>query len=517
MPEKTIIQAQLFERRHPDYQAMKPHWDFVESTYRGGRSWFGPNIFKYIKEGDKEFADRLDRAYRFNHTREVVDLITKYVFKGMILRAGDTPDVVKAFWKKATKRGADMDTLMREASRMSSIYGRPYIVVDTTARAPEEGGSVTVADEKKMAARVYAYLVKPQNVLDMSFDEAGDLNWILLYESKRDDANFLTDGFLDQDHFRLWTRNDWTLYRTVEVEAKGRGKKTELKVEIVDRGDHGLGVVPVIPVVDRETEEEYYAPGMVDDIAYLDRAVANYLSNLDAIIQDQTFSQLVIPAQNLMPGDDDYKKVLELGTKRIFVYDGEGGTGPEYISPDPKQAQIILSAITKIITEIYHTVGMAGERTKMDNAAGIDNSSGVAKAYDFDRMNTMLKAKADRLQDAENAIVRLVMAWNSQAEPERDFVSYPSEFDTRGLYDEFEIANRLSLLAAPDELRRHQMSVLVEKLFPQLPKDIKDKLMSELAAWPPEAPEVATPALIDRTKPVVENKQGQNNKDIKED
>jgi hypothetical protein len=38
---------------------------------------------------------------------------------------------------------------------------------------------------------------------------------------------------------------------------------------------------------------------LIADIAYLDRAAANYLSNLDAIIQDQTFSQLVIPAEAL--------------------------------------------------------------------------------------------------------------------------------------------------------------------------------------------------------------------------
>jgi hypothetical protein len=50
--------------------------------------------------------------------------------------------------------------------------------------------------------------------------------------------------------------------------------------------------------------------------------------------------------------------------------------------------------VNKIIGEIYHSVGMAGERTKQDNAMGIDNSSGVAKAYDFERMNAMLATKA---------------------------------------------------------------------------------------------------------------------------
>ncbi|EIX4100789.1 hypothetical protein MJ664_004235, partial [Cronobacter sakazakii] len=71
----------LVERRHPEYLKKKEHWDFLASTYAGGRAWFTDNIFRYFKEGDQEFKERLERAYRFNHTREVVNLINKYLFK----------------------------------------------------------------------------------------------------------------------------------------------------------------------------------------------------------------------------------------------------------------------------------------------------------------------------------------------------------------------------------------------------------------------------------------------------
>jgi RNA polymerase sigma factor (sigma-70 family) len=98
-----------------------------------------------------------------------------------------------------------------------------------------------------------------------------------------------------------------------------------------------------------------------------------------------------MPAQGVNAGDEAYDKILELGTKRIFIYDGEGGTQPFYLSPDVKQAELILKVVNKIIAEIYHSVGLAGERTKDDNAQGIDNSSGVAKAYDFERVNSLLK------------------------------------------------------------------------------------------------------------------------------
>lgn len=534
----TQIDPNLFNRRHPTYDGLQAHWDFVEKTYHGGRAWFKDNVFKYVREGDTEYEERVKRSYRFNHTREVVDLITKYVFKTEIDRSEDVPEELRLFWKKATRGGEGIETLMRQVDRAVSIYGQPYVVIDSTA-VVGSNGKLSKKQMKEQKARVYAYVVRPQDVLDLSFDEHGELNWVLMHEFKRNDANFFDKDHDLYGHYRLWTRDETMLYRVRMPKATETGANVVMKqvgtmpfrpsaasasetaarpmiTEEMSRVPHGLGIVPVIPVRDRESDSLYNAPALIDDIAYLDRAVANYLSNLDAIIQDQTFSTLTIPVQSLEMAEDAYTKLVELGTKRLFAWDAEGGVGPEYISPDPQQAGIILEVITKIITEIYHSIGMAGERTKMDNAAGIDNSSGVAKAYDFDRMNTMLKAKADRLASAENKIARIVMAWHGKSAYEEEPVSYSDDFDVRSLYDEFDVANRLTLLSAPDQLRRYQFLRLIDKLFPQLKKDLKKKIEKELQEWPIEEEVEVTStkaSLKSQEKPAAENKQGQNNKE----
>lgn len=475
--EHTANQKKLkafLERRHPEYQKMLPHWEFLEASYEGGRSWFDTNIFRYIKEGDTEFSDRLKRAYRFNHTREVVDLVDKHLFKQVVARSEDAPESVKRFWKEATLGKLSVKDFMRRVSNKSSILGRVWVVVDST----NDAQTVSIADAKKSDARTYAYVVSPQHVMDMSLDSAGELNWILIHEQVRDDEDPIESSGKMSDRFRLWTRDDWTLFNVV---VDGR------KVTIEQEGpySHGLGVVPVFAADNVMSDEPYTSPALIDDIAYLDRAVANYLSNLDAIIQDQTFSQLAMPAQAVEPGTDAHKKLVELGTKRIFTYDGEGGT-PFFLSPDVKQAELIMTAINKIIGEIYHTVGLAGERTKDDNSQGIDNSSGVAKAYDFERVNSLLAAKADSLEVIENKLVALVAKWNGEEGGINGrLVSYPDNFDVRGLHDEFEIAARLSLIEAPDSVRRKQMESVVDKLFPQLAKDLRDKMIAELKDWPP--------------------------------
>ncbi|KVH64520.1 hypothetical protein WS89_04345 [Burkholderia sp. MSMB1072] len=479
--QKTL--QQFIARRHPLYEAMKAHWDFLEETYEGGRAWFVANLHRYIKEGEKEYEDRLARAYRFNHSREVVDLLDKYVFKMEIQRNEDAPDYVQRFWKRATLSDLPITEFMKRVSNRTSTFGRVWIVVDSTKSDEVQ----TIADEKATDSRVYAYIIKPQHALDMSFDQFGKLNWILFYETERDDGNPITSSGNVMERYRLWTRDSSQLFR---VEYK-RGKPIIIEDAPVK---HGLGVVPVFWADNMISDDVYTSPALIADVAYLDRAVANYLSNLDAVIQDQTFSQLTIPSQAIESGTEGYDKLVEMGTKRIFAYDGSGGGKPEFISPDVKQAELILQVVSKIINEIYHSVGLAGERTKQDNSQGIDNSSGVAKAYDFERVNSLLAAKADALEAAERKLCELAARWNGEEidiapnaalVEERQMVSYPKDFDVRGLYDEFDIAARLSLIEAPDSVRRQQMEAVIRKLFPMIKQDLIGAMKADLKNWPP--------------------------------
>lgn len=459
----------LTERRHPEFAKKESHWNFLEACYEGGRDWFDDNIFQYMKEGGTEYKDRIERAYRFNHTKEVVDLVSKYIFKAKIHRnLDDADDRVKAFWDRSSKGGSPIKKFIRQIEKESSIYGRIWVVIDNN----NDGSVQTEKDLEENDIRDYAYTVKPQHALDMSYDDNGELNWILLMETSRDDEDPFESSGEERSRFRLWTREEWILIESVDD-----------KVELIDSNTHDLGKVPVFAVDHNDSEEPYSSPALIGDIAYLDRAVANYLSNLDAIIQDQTFSQLAMPAQGLLPGEKAYTKLIEMGTKRIFVYDGEHGGQPFYLSPDPRQAQLIVTVVTKIINEIYHSVGMAGERTKQDNAVGIDNSSGVAKAYDFERVNALLTSKAASLQRAEVKMIDLVLRWNGiekEYEELDALVTYPETFDVRGLADEFDIANQLMLIEAPIEMRKEQLKALVDKLFPRIKKDIKSKMVSEI-------------------------------------
>jgi hypothetical protein len=488
----------FLRRRHPEYDDVEESAEFLQETYAGGRDWFGENIHRYIKEGDQEFKDRTDRAYRFNHTREVVDLVDKHLFKLEINRSEDAPESLKKFWEKATLTGLSMKEFAKTISKNASINGRHFVVVDSNAASKV----ISKKDAKAANIQTYVYSVLPQHVLDIGYSEFGEMEWILIQENIRDDGDPITATGQVLPQYRLWTKKFSQLFK-VEGDINGKDEKN-IKVSPQKPVDHNLGVVPVVPCDNVISEELYTSPALIADVAYLDRAVANYLSNMDAIIQDQTFSQLCIPAQGLIPGTSEDQSKLEqlvtMGTKRIFTYNGEGGAKPEYLSPDVKQAELILKVINKIISEIYHSVGLAGERTKEDNGGGVDNSSGVAKAYDFERVNSLLSSKADALERVENQIAKLVLLRNGETavvSSGKQFVTYPDNFDVRGLYDEFEIAARLSLVDAPDTVRRQQMETTIDKLFPQLKEELKKKMLDELKSWPPEDPLMGAAAPAD--------------------
>lgn len=467
----------LIERRHPDYKDSLDHWSFLEETYFGGRDWFKKHIFQYFKEGPDEYESRIKRAYRFNHTREIVDLVNKYLFRAEIARSKDAPEQLQRFWGAATRAGLSADEFARVISTKGSIFGRVWVVIDNAMKI-EDGESVDDLSAEQVAerARVYAYIVRPTDVLDYSLDDVGELNWILIQELYRDDENPFGEATGMKPRYRLWTRNDWLL-----IEATDSRRKV---YEISDQGKHNLGMVPVVPYDNMVMDNDDPAPALIADIAYLDRAAANYVSNLDAIIQDQTFSQLTLPAQSIMPGDDADKKMIEAGTKRIFTYDASSGGKPEFISPDPKQANLILGVVRQIISEIYSSVGLASENTKT-YAQGMDNGSGVAKSRDFERVNALLMSKADSLELVENRIARVVCAWFGEELPEGDVVQYSDTFDVRDLYDEFYIAMQLSLIDMPLPIRREQMVILLDKLFPQMEKAKRNKIISEIENWEP--------------------------------
>jgi hypothetical protein len=193
--------SRAISRIHPKYSEHKKIWEFLLSSYIGGEKYVDANLFQYIKEGNQEFDERKKRSYRENHTKRIVDLIISYLFKAQPTRT-ITNQLLLDFYDNVDGQGTPMHQKLKYFSSMASVLGRVYIVMDKRSLPPEEK---TGTHRDNLKEKPYIYMVFPQQVLDVSFNEDGDLRWILFTESVRDDEDPFTSTGDVTTNYRLWT------------------------------------------------------------------------------------------------------------------------------------------------------------------------------------------------------------------------------------------------------------------------------------------------------------------------
>ncbi len=180
----------LVARRHPEY--IKKKSTGISSPAHtlagvpGSMTTFSDTSKKVIRSSRSVW-----NAPTASITPEVVNLINKYLFKEDIHRnVEEAPEPIQKFWKRATRQNVSIDGFMSALDLQSSIYGRVWVVVDSTMDSDAE----SVADEKKKDVRAYAYWISPQQMLDMAWDDDGNLIWALIVEVARDDQDPFTSS-----------------------------------------------------------------------------------------------------------------------------------------------------------------------------------------------------------------------------------------------------------------------------------------------------------------------------------
>jgi hypothetical protein len=437
----------------------RPTWDFFYESYIGGPTYLNNQLFKYYKEGSAEFSQRQERAYRENYCKNVVDIVNSYIFKESALRKYNSPELEK-FFENIDGKGNDIAHFMKRVSTLSSVVGRMYVVVDK-GRLPEEEITGTYYDNLKTSP--YCYIVYPQDVTDIAFDEFGRVKWAIIRERTRDDDDpFVSEGDYTSN-YKLWQKGKWTLYDEGGTE--------------LDSGSTGMDFVPVVPVDSGEELGELSSTGIIYDIAYLDRSIFNNYSRIDAIIADQTFSQLIfplegLPLQEMMTDNDLRERFMKLATNRVLFYSvAAGESKPSYISPDATQAEFILSHIKHQITQLYTSLGL--QPIQSSNYA-----SGTSKEWDFDRLNKILAGKANNLEIAEKKIVEAFSRW--QNKDTKTVINYPNEFDIRSLADELLLVQEFTLLDVSKTFNSEIKKNLATKALPKADKRTMDIIHSEI-------------------------------------
>ena len=130
--------------------------------------------------------------------------------------------------------------------------------------------------------------------------------------------------------------------------------------------------------------------------------------------------------------------------------------------------------VQKQIKQLYSSQGLQGA-----TGEEIKGDSGVAKAYEFDKLNKLLATKADNLEQTERDIAWLFGLW-MDAEKVDYVVDYPEDFDVKSLAAEIQMAQELSILSVSDTFTKEIHKSIVKKVLPKMLDKTEEKILAEI-------------------------------------
>ncbi len=439
MADKQQINR-LAARRHPEYEVNASEWRFLRQAIDGGPGYVEGNLFQHPKEDDKVFEARKKRAadHHLNLTAQVTQTYLGYLFQTRPTPAPDLPDWLERFIASGDQEGRPLVELAKDTAAWNMSYGIVWVGVDKPPTPNDPDGEpvdLSEAQEIELRLEPYAYLVHPTHVLDGRI-ERGVVKWLLVQEDKRDDADPFTSSGQTVTKLRLWTEESWALL------SRKEGKDADWQIE--HTGVNPIGRVPFVPFR-FGTGSGFACPGLVADIAHIDRAIFNKSSLLDEIHYSQTFGQLAIPYKGDLYEDDDTggfkltsegQGVLTMGLHTVLPYAAEAGA-PGYVAPPNGPAEVLDKAIAGMARMLLGLALLDGETATEE---GGQRASGLSKAYTFEKLNRRLAAIADRLESGFRQVFDLAARWlrKDLEEIPWDAWDFPDSFEVRSLAQDLE-------------------------------------------------------------------------------
>ena len=452
------------ERTHPLYDKYLEEWNFYIESAMGGKDYYenSDNLFTHrLEDQAGDYQDRLDRVYYLNFCNLVCAIYADYIFKEKIRRPANT--YLEAFRKNVDGRGTDMNTFMNQVSYLSSVYGQVHVIVDSPF-AEDLDIPLHFYKANKEQFDPYAVIVAPQDLRDWSVDELGNLNWVLIRSRGYSDIDPESPRE-DDTTYRLIARDYWAIF-----DADG---------DEIERREHDFSEVYMVTCYNSDTNVDMIGESLITDISRINRIIYNWCSNIDEMIERQTFSQLVMPddpQSDLDPKEEGADPLRKLSTSSIFTFPFNSSQPPQFISPDRQQIDVIWKMIQNHRDLIYELAGLG---TVGSSSKFLSQRSGISQAYQFLSINSSLAKKAARLERTENEINRLVLQWKDQGDMEEK-VEYPSQFDVLSLTETMQTTFQIAAQNFSETLNIELLKALAKKAAPVLPEDVINKIYSEI-------------------------------------
>jgi hypothetical protein len=396
-------------RQNDNYSAYASKWEYYIRSYLGGEEYKdGRYLQEYSLELETELNKRLTYTPLDNHCRNIVHIYASFLFRNKPTRmmgSLENDKTVPMFMNDADLEGRGYTALLREMQTYASVYGHCWAILDKP-----NSNAKTRAEELNQEIRPYLNTFTPENVIDWNYSRASSGTYYLDYLKVRE--------FKDnkKEIYRLWYTD-----RIDTVELKAVGASDPI---LVDSQENPLGMIPAVILYNQRSHMRAVGVSDLTDIADLQRAIYNELSEIEQLIRLSNHPSLV------KTRDVD----ASAGAGAIIeMPDGlDPSLKPYILQPSGTNIDSILKTIQMKVDAINRLSHVGAVRSTSETVA-----SGIALRTEFQLLNARLAEKANLLQLFEEQIWRLYALWQDTSFDGE--IIYPETFDLRDWATDLEL------------------------------------------------------------------------------
>lgn len=482
-------------------EAAHPLFDKYHLQWGDWYNWYaGQNIENYIdrhsREQEENYRNRLKRAYYYNYTGAIVDLISAFIYTKTVTRSFFKQDEKLAqqehiekneFWVDCDLKKSSIDEYMEKIAVFAKIWGFIDVVTDMP-RSPVE----IMNEQQRLDAQVrpYLYYILPLNAINWEFDDKGEFIWYRWRERMDQQINpFMMRSRNITYNYWTWTRSAWYKHEVVRVP----GKKAQ--ATLLDSGEHNLGVVPVTRFFGkRDMLETNLGQSFVEPIGKINVDIANSVSLLTEEIRSKVFNLLVVEDPNQMnDGETSNPDGIKIGNNNALAW--AGTIPPFYLAPASDPGKFIMDWIKESTDNIYKLA------TLWQDSGIRESRSGVSYSYEFNRTNAMLADSAKLMEDGETKVHRLYCLWLN--EEWMGSIDYPDSYDVEVFEQELQrVVDAKKAVRSPTFARELEKGI-ARKALKKSSTDVIEKVMNEIDSLDEKIP-IELTAQLDSQEKVAE-------------
>ena len=445
MPQTLLDKLKIGETlpKHDAFDLLVLQWDFWELSYRGGASYkngrdgTGEEVFiKHELETDTSMKGRKRHATYRNYVKTVIRKYNSWIFTSPVKRDDKDP-AWSEFQKNADNLGTPLHMFMQEAERWAQVFGRYYVVMESTKTDP----MLTEAQAVDAQERLFAIAAHPKRVF----------NWI----EKSDVLIEALVTFPEERQARLYTKDVIIL---ITLDAK------EDAIRAIEPTPNAFGILPVVRL-----QAMSDGTSQAGDIAEVNKS----LFNLDALHREELSKQTFTQYFGLGMDCDDLKGAVAPGGRKVICIN-KPDVKFDRISADPSQAQSIREAMQDDIKEIWRLAGLRDpdimQQAESGRALKIQQSEVALTTADI----------ADNAEKGENQLIRLFEAGMGAKENTIEDSDYPEQFDIEDLAEELKATLETLDSELPPVLKESQVRQYAAKKFPKMDDDAKQDMNEQL-------------------------------------